>query len=70
MTLELDHKDLVKLVLGTEPYYNIMEHALIKNTGHFVGGFVDEWRWNVVVLNKLSDERLVEIFKLCKQSWK
>lgn len=70
MTLELEHKDLVCLVLGTEPYYDVMEHPSIKNTGKWVGGFVERWDWNQAVLNKLSDERLAEIFKICKQSWK
>lgn len=70
MTLELDHKDLVCLIKGTAPYYNLFEHPAIKNTGKYIGGFHDKWEWNEAVLNKLGEQRLVEIFTLCKQSWK
>lgn len=49
MTVELDRDDLVNLIIGCSgPYYTIMDKYNEKglNLGHYVGGFVDSWRWN------------------------
>lgn len=50
MTVELDRDDLVNLIIGCSgPYYTIMDKYNEKglNLGHYVGGFVDSWRWRI-----------------------
>lgn len=69
MTIELSKKDLISLVKGTEPYYSIMNNALIASVGKYSGGFHDQWDWNGSALALLSEEQLYEIYKLCKESW-
>ena len=42
-----DPKDLVRMIRGSQPVYkNHVFYYLTKiGVGHYVGGFVDEWRW-------------------------
>ena len=67
--VHLDRKDLISLVKGTEPFYSVFEHPLVKDNGDYVGGFVDKWAWNHPKLNTLSNEELVELYYICKNSW-
>ena len=67
--VHLDRKDLMSLVRGTDPYYSVFEHPLVKDNGDYVGGFVDKWAWCYPKLNTLSNEELVELYYVCKNSW-
>jgi len=69
MTIEVDKQDLVNLVKGVVPNYELMRHFLIKPNGDYVGGFVDKWQWNVSNLKDQSEEVLYDIYKRCKESW-
>jgi len=63
MRVELNKSDLVSLVRGITPLS--MENPLILNNGGY--GEDDIWKWGK--LNHLSEEELVEIFRVCKSSW-
>ena len=63
MKIELTKRDLINMVRGTEPSHSIMNHPLIIKAGYFIGGFRDEWRWKD--LNKLTEEELYQVYKLC-----
>ena len=67
--LNVDHDDLVSLVMGTSPYYSAIENELLKSVGGWAGGFVDEWRWNRSAVKKATDRDLLRIYRLCKDSW-
>lgn len=70
MTVTLDKKDLVSLVLGSYPSYELMSHFLIKDMGDYIGGFSDKWSWNNRKLNEVSEEVLWDIYQRCKNNWK
>jgi hypothetical protein len=70
MKVELTREDLIALVKGTSPNYSVMEHPLIKANGTYSGGFKDEWNWNYSFDNSLTDDQLLEMYTICKSSWK
>jgi len=69
MIVELDQKDLIALVKGVNPDSNLFEHPVISLYGRHIGGFVDEWEWNIKSLQGASDEILWAVYTLCKNSW-
>lgn len=66
----LDKEDLIAMVKGIEPYYNVFDHSLIKNCGKYIGGFCDRWEWDLDKLEKLDNRDLYNLYSICKQSWK
>lgn len=70
MHMELDKADLVSLVRGTDPNYSAMDHPLVKQYGRYWGGFRDEWDWDTDRLKKCTEEQLLDIYRICKDSWK
>jgi len=69
MKIDLDKESLVDLVLGSSPYYSVLENSLVKKCGHWIGGFVDEWRWEANEVKKLTEKELLELHFICKNSW-
>jgi len=70
MKVELDRDDLVSLVKGTYPSYEIMDSPLIRLSGKYVGGFHDKWVWNDKFSPVLTEDNLWEMYNICKDSWK
>lgn len=69
MVINLDKQDLIALVVGgVGPHYNIMNNPIFNDIGNFRGGFVDTWVWKISKLEKLSEDELLNIYKLCKES--
>ncbi len=68
--IELSKEDLISMVQGTVPNYSLFDHPLIKTIGYYTGGFVDKWTWIGPALKQLSEESLMTVYKLCKESWK
>jgi hypothetical protein len=68
MTVELTKTDLIALVKGVEPNYDLFDNPLIAANGSYVGGFVDKWSWSFNI-NKITESELWEIYNLCKNSW-
>lgn len=66
MTVELQKIDLISLVMGTSPRYSVLEHALVKSNGRWVGGHVDEWRWDGSSLSALTEEELWRLYVVCR----
>lgn len=71
MTLELKRKDIIHLLRGTEPPYEVMEE--IPNClGYYCGGFKDEWVWDIDSryededTKQYSDEYLYNLYLKCK----
>lgn len=42
-----DPKDLVRMIRGSQPVYknHVFDYLTKIGVGRYVGGFVDEWRW-------------------------
>lgn len=69
MTVELTKTDLIALVKGVQPNYDLFSHPLIAANGSYTGGHVDKWNWHYSI-NTLTEETLWQIYNLCKNSWK
>lgn len=65
--MELDRKDLIALVKGSEPSHETMSHPLLKRAGSYNGGFNDSWSWNYF-LDEFTDDELMQIYLICKQN--
>lgn len=70
MNVELSKKDLVSLVMGTPPDYNLLTNPLVRSAGRYVAGFVDKWYWSEEALLLLSEEQLWEIYTMCRDCGK
>lgn len=70
MIINLEKEDLINLVKGTSPNYEVMGDPTIKPYGNYIGGFVDKWDWNKYSLINLEDETLFDMYLTCKNSWK
>lgn len=69
MKVELDRKDIVSLLVGSVPNYSVMD-KIPKELGSYIGGMVDDWRWNnISVDTPYSDEYLYDLYLMCKNSW-
>lgn len=66
VVLYLEKQDLIHMVKGTNPSYSEMENPLVKRCGSYCGGFNDEWTWDKYKLEKLSEEQLIEVYRICK----
>lgn len=66
MLIDLDKTDLVNLVRGINPPYEVFEVSLVKQCGSYTGGFNDRWDWRTYDLEKLTESQLVELYKICK----
>ena len=47
MTVDLDRKDVIALLKGTCPNYNVMD-KIPKDLGSYIGGMVDDWHWSYI----------------------
>lgn len=68
MEFELDRKDIISLLKGTEPNYDVMG-KIPCDLGCYYGGFKDEWHWHHHIPEKYSDEELLDFYLICKKSW-
>lgn len=67
MTVYLDRKDLIALVEGVSPHYSVFEEPIVKQNGHYIGGHVEKWSWNIS--SELTEGQLWDLYKKCKDSW-
>jgi hypothetical protein len=70
MLIELEHKDLVRLVRSVQPYDmqdcdDLTQQGKMRWTGN---QYNESWEWEVSYLNKLTDDQLVDLFKRLKLS--
>jgi hypothetical protein len=66
MLVFLGKNDLVCLVMGTSPSYEVMSDTMVKENGTYCGGFKDEWQWDKYKLEKLTEEELWQLYNICK----
>ena len=67
MTVDLDRRDIMALVLGSDPGYTYLTEFLNAGYGTYTGGFVDRYDWQIDGgLDKCTDEELYNIYLKCK----
>lgn len=66
MIVYLDKADLISLVNGKSPDFTVMDYPLISARGHYTDAY--GWRWHS--LEELTEEQLLEVYNMCKNSWK
>ena len=57
MDINLSKDDLISLVKGTCPNYDVMDSMIERKLGYYTGGFRDDWTWSG--LGKLTEEELI-----------
>lgn len=67
MILDLNKDEIISLIKGSSISYKQMDIPKIKWCGNYMGGFVDEWRWNDERLRELTEDQLMELYKLIKE---
>ena len=69
MNVELDRKDIISLLKGSQPNYSVMSQ-IPEELGSYRGGFADEWSWNYISEDiPYTDEFLYNIYLMCKNLW-
>lgn len=68
MIADLDRKDIISLMKGTTPNYDVMS-KIPKDLGDYIGGFSERWEWAYCVSDKYTDRELFNIYLMCKNSW-
>jgi len=69
MILDLDKKDLISLVKGISPYDSVWNNPLINENGDYSASY-SNWDWNYGTFENCSEEKIYEIYMICKNSWK
>ena len=67
MNVDLNKEDLISLVMGTSPNYDLMQKPDIQKLGSYSGSY-DRWSWNSS-LNELTESQLYKLYLRCKRSW-
>lgn len=69
MKVELDRKDIINLLKGAVPPYEMMNRLIELKLGSYTGGFSDKWDWDIDIKSELSDNALFNIYKSIKSYW-
>lgn len=67
--MQLSKKDLMSLVNGQSPYYDLFDHPIVKTSGDFSASH-GIWNWHSSALEKLSEQQLWDLYVMCRDSWK
>lgn len=70
MRIEVDKADLIAMVKGCDPHYDIMQDEDVQRAGYWSGGMSDSWHWRTSQLTELTPKELYELYVKCKNSWK
>lgn len=66
MQVELSKKDIIHMLRGVEPSYDLMRMVEDMKLGYYTGGFEDRFDWqysNYHLWDKYSEEELYELYK-------
>lgn len=69
MKIAVTTEDLVNMVKGVSPDYDLFENEIVKRCGNYNGSY-GTWSWNEDELLKLSEEQLYGLYVLCRDSFK
>lgn len=63
MNIEITKEELISLIKRHWPDFQQMDIIEVMGFGRYIGGFTDEWEWNEDALNKLHEEKLLQILE-------
>jgi len=66
MNVDLEKEDLINLVNGVSPSYDLFEITIVKKCGRYSGSY-GTWDWIHSELKQLSEEELFELYNICKK---
>lgn len=69
MEIKVNKADLTSLVKGSVPNYSVMENPVVNKSGRYNGSH-DRWEWNYKFEEKLTEKELLDMYILCRDSWK
>lgn len=67
MTATLDKTDLMNLVGGISPNYDVMGYPVVSDCGEYTE--LHGWTWSLYGLSERSEQELWDLYQLCKNSW-
>lgn len=67
MTIDINRKGLIFLILGSNPNYNEIDNPLVKKAGHKYYEQYGTSSW--YNLNTLTNEELYKLYIICRNSW-
>ena len=69
MTIEVNRKELVRLLTTLNPDYSDMDKLKKLGFGRYIGGFCEKWEWEFDNMydSILSDEEIYDLYKLIKR---
>lgn len=70
MLVEIDRKDIIRLIRGTSPSYEKMGIFVNAGLGYYVGGFSDRWEWEYDWSAKWDSYSSKELYDLYKYNLK
>ncbi len=62
ITIEVNKEDLVNLITGISPSFDLINPFTEMGIGNYIGGHVDRWNWNRSTLENLDEHELLEIY--------
>ena len=68
--VELDKKDLLRLVYGIKPYYSLFEYLTEHGYGNYCKGKATAWEWNEDKIKNMTEQKLWDLYDNCKNSLK
>ena len=68
MKYELNKEDLINLIKGTCPSYELQKNEDISKLGDFSD--IHGWRWKVELLKNIREDELYSLYCACVGSWK
>ena len=68
MKVDLSREDLINLVKGSRPNYNVIGNEIIEKCGSFYGNY-GRWDWNYGFSEDLTEQQLWDMYVLCRDSW-
>lgn len=72
MVIEVDRDDLIRLLLSIQPSLSIKDDPLRNLDILKLGGFSEDgsdiWVWHRADVIKLTEDKLYDIYKRCKES--
>jgi hypothetical protein len=67
--LQSDKETLIDLVYGVGPHFDIFKDPTVARCGRYNGSY-GTWAWIRSELNKLTEDELYALYKLCRDTWK